>query len=83
MLGRAGHKQSAGTTEKISDGIRSGFKSESGSRGQVVRWWVVVGGWKVVGMWWDITKVGQRQGEIRVGVGVHSCHTLGANAPQS
>lgn len=30
LLGRAGHKQSAGTTEKISDGIRSGFKKLTG-----------------------------------------------------
>lgn len=26
ILGKAGHKQSAGTTEKISDGVRSLFK---------------------------------------------------------
>ena len=26
ILGKAGHKQNAGTTEKISDGIRSAFK---------------------------------------------------------
>ncbi|WWC86283.1 uncharacterized protein L201_001156 [Kwoniella dendrophila CBS 6074] len=29
-LGRAGHKQNASTTEKISDGIRSGFKKMTG-----------------------------------------------------
>ncbi|SPO20215.1 uncharacterized protein UTRI_00608 [Ustilago trichophora] len=27
---KAGHEQSAGTTEKISDGIRSGFKKLTG-----------------------------------------------------
>ncbi|KAK1926768.1 hypothetical protein DB88DRAFT_482942 [Papiliotrema laurentii] len=30
ILGRAGHKQSAGTTEKISDGVRSLFKKATG-----------------------------------------------------
>jgi len=29
ILGKAGHKQNAGTTEKISDGIRSAFKKVS------------------------------------------------------
>ncbi|KAI9635250.1 uncharacterized protein MKK02DRAFT_43932 [Dioszegia hungarica] len=30
ILGKAGHGQSASTTEKISDGIRSGFKKMTG-----------------------------------------------------
>ncbi|WWC58688.1 uncharacterized protein I303_101232 [Kwoniella dejecticola CBS 10117] len=30
VLGKAGHKQNASTTEKISDGIRSGFKKLTG-----------------------------------------------------
>ncbi|WWC66304.1 uncharacterized protein I206_100205 [Kwoniella pini CBS 10737] len=30
ILGKAGHKQNASTTEKISDGIRSGFKKLTG-----------------------------------------------------
>jgi hypothetical protein len=29
ILGKAGHKQNAGTTEKISDGVRSMFKKVS------------------------------------------------------
>lgn len=33
LLGRAGHKQNAGTTEKISDGIRSAFKKVSPALG--------------------------------------------------
>ncbi|WVW82332.1 hypothetical protein I302_104339 [Kwoniella bestiolae CBS 10118] len=30
VLGKAGHKQNVSTTEKISDGVRSGFKKLTG-----------------------------------------------------
>jgi len=37
ILGKAGHKQSGGTTEKISDGIRSAFKKVSCMRRRFIK----------------------------------------------